>query len=93
MKDNKLCIIEIGSNNTKIHVYEEDKLIFEKNKTIEFKRNFLKGNKLNKEDIKELIEFKPLIELSYISYIPYRFREHSARFQSPTSNRIYRDIY
>ena len=32
------AIIEIGSNNTKIHIYENEKMIYEDNTTIEFKK-------------------------------------------------------
>ena len=31
------AIIEIGSNNTKTHIYQDKKLIYEKTTTIEFK--------------------------------------------------------
>lgn len=36
----KYGIIEIGSNNTKTHIYENDKVIYESNTTIEFKKNY-----------------------------------------------------
>ena len=36
------AIIEIGSNNTKTHIYEDDKLVKESNITIEFKKNYKK---------------------------------------------------
>lgn len=34
----RFAIIEIGSNNTKIHVYEDDRVIYDSNVTIEFKK-------------------------------------------------------
>lgn len=34
----KIAIIEIGSNNTKTHIYENDNLLKESNVTIEFKK-------------------------------------------------------
>lgn len=36
----KYGIIEIGSNNTKTHIYENNKIIYEDNTTIEFKKNY-----------------------------------------------------
>lgn len=36
----KYGIIEIGSNNTKTHIYENNKIIYENNTTIEFKKNY-----------------------------------------------------
>lgn len=38
MKKETFAIIEIGSNNTKTHIYENDNLIYENNTTIEFKK-------------------------------------------------------
>ena len=40
------AIIEIGSNNTKTHIYQKDELIYENNTTIEFKKNYIKKNKI-----------------------------------------------
>ena len=40
MRNFMLAIIEIGSNNTKTHVYDEKSVIYESNKTIEFKKNY-----------------------------------------------------
>ena len=39
-------MIEIGSNNTKTHIYQKDELIYENNTTIEFKKNYIKKNKI-----------------------------------------------
>lgn len=50
----KFAIIEIGSNNTKTHVYENKKTIYENNTTIEFKANYKKDSKIVESDIKKL---------------------------------------
>lgn len=34
----EIAIVEIGSNNTKAHIYDGNNLIYEKNVTIEFKK-------------------------------------------------------
>lgn len=52
----KVSIIEIGSNNTKTHVYEENDLIYEDNKTIEFKKNYKMQNKIQESDLEKLYE-------------------------------------
>ena len=49
-------IIEIGSNNTKIHIYKEKKLIYEKTITIEFKKNYQIKKQINEEDLNKLYE-------------------------------------
>lgn len=51
MNRGKLAIIEIGSNNTKTHIYEEDSLIYENNTTIEFKKNYLDKNEIDAKDM------------------------------------------
>ena len=43
---NTFAIIEIGSNNTKTHIYEEGKVVYENNTTIEFKKNYQLENKI-----------------------------------------------
>lgn len=48
------AIIEIGSNNTKTHIYECDKLIYENSTTIEFKKNYLKEDKIYEKDLDKL---------------------------------------
>lgn len=53
MKEN-FTIIEIGSNNTKIHVYQDNKLIYENNTTIEFKKNYKNENKIITPDLNKL---------------------------------------
>lgn len=50
----KFCIIEIGSNNTKTHIYENNKVIYENTTTIEFKRNY--KNKILSSDLDKLYE-------------------------------------
>lgn len=52
----KVSIIEIGSNNTKTHVYEGDSLVYENNTTIEFKKNYKMQNKIQESDLKKLYE-------------------------------------
>lgn len=51
---NMSAIIEIGSNNTKIHIYEAEEVIYENTTTIEFKKNYKNENKVNKEDLDKL---------------------------------------
>ncbi|CDE90173.1 unknown [Clostridium sp. CAG:389] len=46
---NIFAIIEIGSNNTKTHIYKDEDLIYENNITIEFKKNYKEQNKLMKK--------------------------------------------
>ena len=48
------AIIEIGSNNTKTHIYQKSELIYDNNTTIEFKKNYIKENKINENDLKKL---------------------------------------
>ena len=48
------AIIEIGSNNTKTHIYENDKAIYDNTTTIEFKKNYAKEEKIAKEDLDKL---------------------------------------
>lgn len=48
----KFAIIEIGSNNTKTHIYENDNLIYENNVTIEFKKNY--SSSICKSDLSKL---------------------------------------
>ena len=47
----KTAIIEIGSNNTKTHIYEDNKVVYENNTTIEFKKNYKNGNKIMSTDL------------------------------------------
>lgn len=50
----KFAIIEIGSNNTKTHIYENNSIIYENNTTIEFKSNYKFENKILSSDIGKL---------------------------------------
>ena len=52
----KYGIIEIGSNNTKTHIYENDKTIYEKTTTIEFKKNYKKNGSICDTDLEKLFE-------------------------------------
>ncbi|MBQ2836007.1 MAG: hypothetical protein IJE68_04165 [Clostridia bacterium] len=54
MSQQLFAIIEIGSNNTKTHIYENDNLIYENNTTIEFKKNYLNQNKISENDLNKL---------------------------------------
>lgn len=51
---NMFAIIEIGSNNTKTHIYKDEDVIYENTTTIQFKKNYKKENKINEEDLNEL---------------------------------------
>ncbi len=48
------AIIEIGSNNTKTHIYENERAIYDNTTTIEFKKNYAKEEKIAKEDLDKL---------------------------------------
>ena len=48
------AIIEIGSNNTKTHIYDKDSLIYENSTTIEFKKNYSENNKIKQNDLDKL---------------------------------------
>lgn len=49
-----IAIIEIGSNNTKTHVYEENELIYQDNTTIEFKKNYKINGNIEQNDLEKL---------------------------------------
>ncbi len=49
-------IIEVGSTNTKIDLYDGKEVKRAGSETIEFKANYKKENKLNENDVKKLIE-------------------------------------
>ena len=51
---NMFAIIEIGSNNTKTHIYIDEEMIYENTTTIEFKKNYKNENKVNEKDLNEL---------------------------------------
>lgn len=52
----KIAIIEIGSNNTKTHIYENGNIVKESNITIEFKKNYKKENKIISSDLYKLYD-------------------------------------
>lgn len=54
MGKESFAIIEIGSNNTKTHVYEKGQIIYENNATIEFKKNYQLENKIKEADLSKL---------------------------------------
>lgn len=66
---NQYAIIEIGSNNTKTHIYKDNKSIYEKTTTIELKKNYAKEKKISKTDfnliIKEIQKAKEYTENIY----------------------------
>lgn len=49
-------IIEVGSTNTKIDLYDGKEVKHLATENIEFKKNYKKENKLNENDVKKLIE-------------------------------------
>lgn len=49
-------IIEVGSTNTKVDYCEGEEIKHLTTKTIEFKKNYKKENKLSENDVKELID-------------------------------------
>ncbi len=54
--NNIFSIIEIGSNNTKTHIYKDEDIIYENTTTIEFKKNYKNENKINENDLDRLCE-------------------------------------
>lgn len=59
----KYAIIEIGSNNTKTHIYEDDNLLYNKTCTIEFKKNYQDEGTILKTDLELLYkEIKKALE-------------------------------
>ena len=64
----EIGIVEIGSNNTKAHIYDGNNLIYEKNVTIEFKKNYLIENKISIDDLNKLYSLIDEI-LNYTSNI------------------------
>ena len=48
---NRFAIIEIGSYNTKTHVYEDNNVIFDSSDIIRFKQNYKDYGKITNEDI------------------------------------------
>lgn len=54
--NNMFAIIEIGSNNTKTHIYKDEDVIYQNTTTIEFKKNYKNENKINENDLDGLYE-------------------------------------
>lgn len=54
--NNMFVIIEIGSNNTKTHIYKDEDVIYENTTTIEFKKNYKNENKIDENDLERLYE-------------------------------------
>ncbi len=54
--EKQLAIIEIGSNNTKVHIYENKKLVFDSTTTIEFKRNYQLNKQILQQDLEKLYQ-------------------------------------
>lgn len=54
MRENMVAIIEIGSNNTKTHVYENEKSVYENTATIEFKKNYSLLKRISEQDVEKL---------------------------------------
>jgi hypothetical protein len=55
---NLFAIVEIGSNNTKTHIYDfgkPEQAIYEAVKTIEFKANYAAAGKISDDDIEKLL--------------------------------------
>ncbi len=50
----KYGIIEIGSNNTKVHIYENDEVIYNRVATIEFKKNYKNAGAISDTDLESL---------------------------------------
>lgn len=51
-----IAIIEIGSNNTKVHFYENKKLKFDSTTTIEFKKNYQLNKRILQQDLEKLYQ-------------------------------------
>lgn len=70
MKEKTFAIIEIGSNNTKTHIYENEKNIYDKTTTIEFKKNYSVNKKMDKKDINKLcIEIEKALKYTDKIYV------------------------
>lgn len=70
MKNKTFAIIEIGSNNTKTHVYDNSILSYEGNTTIEFKKNYQIDKKIDENDLEKLYKvIKKAKELTENIYV------------------------
>lgn len=54
MEQTSFAIIEIGSNNTKVHVYDGDEVVYESNVTITLKEHYIKLGKVDHNDLGKL---------------------------------------
>ena len=89
---NIFAIIEIGSNNTKTHIYNNEEIIYEKTTTIEFKKNYKNENKVNEEDLNTLIEAIELcnyVKVKGIMVIIPKGNDESNRFYFKKSKEIF----
>ena len=88
----RYAIIEIGSNNTKTHIYEDNVSIYENNTTIEFKKNYKIKNKIISSDLDKLYDvIKKALEYTNNIYI-YGcsiFRNLSAKELEEINNTLY----
>lgn len=53
--EERFAIIEIGSYNTKTHVYENEKIVYDNTTTLKLKSNYKENGKISNEDIEEMI--------------------------------------
>lgn len=58
-------IIEVGSTNTKIDLFDGKEVKHLSTENIEFKRNYKLENKLNSDDVKKLIEIVKVYNIKY----------------------------
>ncbi len=52
---NSFAILEVGSTNTKTHIYKDNNLIYEDTTTIKFKKHYNDENKINNDDLNALL--------------------------------------
>lgn len=53
--NNSFAILEVGSTNTKTHIYENNTLVYEDTTTIKFKSHYTENNKILLEDLNKLL--------------------------------------
>lgn len=61
----KKVIIEVGSTCTKVDLFDGQEINRIKTETIEFKRNYKKENKLDKDDVEKLISLVKELKVKY----------------------------
>ena len=54
MEKELLAIVEIGSNNTKTHIYDNNEVVYDHTATIEFKKNYKLEGKVSDDDLGKL---------------------------------------